>query len=256
MRLKDRVALVTGAGQGIGAATARKLSREGARTVLNDVILARAEEVAEGIRVEGGEAVAMFADVADQDAVGNMIAAIVAQFQRLDILVNNAGIVRYRLVAELSEADWTETMDVNLKGAFLCCRAAIPVMVHQRFGKIVNVSSVAAYGAVTPGSALYAASKAGLLGFTRTLAIELGAHNINVNAVAPGTIDSDMIAQSAAKIGMNPNDYRRRETSRVPIGRLGQPEDVANAICFLVSEEANFIHGEVIHVVGGPAGAR
>jgi 3-oxoacyl-[acyl-carrier protein] reductase len=232
------------------------LSQEGATTVLNDVILSGAEEVAEGIRSSGGEALPMQADVTDQEAVARMIRDIVARFRRLDVLVNNAGIVRYHPIAELSETEWAQIMDVNLKGAFFCCRAAIPVMVNQHFGKIVNVSSVAAYGAVTPGSVPYAVSKAGLLGFTRTLANELGTHNINVNAVAPGTIDSDMMAPGAALLRMSIDEYRRREASRVCIGRLGQPEDVANVICFLVSEEASFVHGEVINVAGGPAGPR
>jgi 3-oxoacyl-[acyl-carrier protein] reductase len=252
VRLASRVAIITGAGRGIGATTARKLANEGALVAIVDLDSDKATRVAADLRRDGFEAVALFADVTNKTSVQRMVSDTVDRFARVDILVNNAGIVQNRPLVEMTEQEWSSVIDVSLKGSFLCCQAVAPHMIRQRFGKIVNLSSVSAYGAVTPGQANYASAKAGLLGQTRTLAMELGPYNINVNAVAPGFIESEMTRLTARLQGLDFDEFKASRAAGIPLRRVGSPEDVANAICFLVSEEASYIHGEVINVAGGP----
>jgi 3-oxoacyl-[acyl-carrier protein] reductase len=252
LNLAGQVAIVTGAGRGIGAATATRLSEEGAAVALVDIDPAGTAALADVLRANGGAVLAVHADVSSRADVAGMAEAALERFGRLDILINNAGIVRYRATVEMSDEEWDEILDVNLKGAFQCVRAVAPHMMRQRSGKIVNVSSVTAYGAVTPGQLHYAASKAGILGLTRTLALELGPYNINVNAVAPGAIVTEMTRQAATSVGQTFDDFVAQHSPAVPLRRLGRPEDVAGVINFLVSKDAAFVHGEVIHVAGGP----
>jgi 3-oxoacyl-[acyl-carrier protein] reductase len=250
--LAGQVAIVTGAGRGIGAATATRLASDGAAVVLVDVAPDGIESLGAALRGEGRDVLTVHADVSKAADVAGMVAAVVERFGRVDILINNAGIVRYRPTVEMTDDEWDEMLDINLKGAFLCVRSAAPHMMRRRAGKIVNISSVTAYGAITPGQLHYAASKAGLLGLTRTLALELGPYNINVNAVAPGAIVTEMTRQAAASVGQSFDDFVAQRSPAVALRRLGRPEDVAAVISFLVSNDAAFVHGEVIHVAGGP----
>jgi len=245
MSRPDRpIALVTGAAQGIGEAIARRLAADGAHVVLADLnpealALARAEIArAVGEDRTSGEVV----DVADSAQVRDALARVEARHGRLDVLVNNAGIIRDNWVDRLSDDDWNSVLAVNLTGAFHCCRAAAPGMRTRGYGRIVNIASRAWLG--NPGQANYAASKAGLVGLTRALALELARFGVTVNAVAPGLIDTPMVR------GLHP-DVRERLLAAQPSGRMGTPDDVAAAVAFLASPEAGFISGQVLHVCGG-----
>lgn len=248
-RLQGRVAVVTGGGRGIGAATAKRLARDGAKVGVLDLKEEACQEVLEQIRAEGGEAIALGCNVADGQQVEQAVDAVVSHFGRLDILVNNAGVLRDNLLFRMSEDDWDTVMNVHLKGSFLASRAAQKHMVNQRYGKIVNTSSTSALG--NRGQANYSAAKAGLQGFTKTLAIELGPFNINVNAVAPGFIATDMTRATAERIGVDFEENKRLASERIPLRRVGQPEDVANVVAFLVSDEASYVSGQIIYVNGG-----
>lgn len=248
-RLQDRVAVVTGAARGIGAATAMRLAQDGAKVGVLDLNEEACQEVVQRIRESGGEAVAVACNVADGQQVEEAINTVVSQFGRLDILVNNAGVLRDNLLFKMSEDDWDTVMNVHLKGSFLASRAAQKHMVNQKYGKIVNTSSTSALG--NRGQANYSAAKAGLQGFTKTLAIELGPFNINVNAVAPGFIATDMTKATAERVGIDFEENKRLASERIPLRRVGQPEDVANVIAFLVSDEASYVSGQVIYVNGG-----
>jgi 3-oxoacyl-[acyl-carrier protein] reductase len=249
MSLNGQVAVITGAAQGIGAATARLLAARGASVALVDVALMAAEHVAAEI---GARAIAIKTDLASKVEVQAMVERIVAEWGRVDILVNNAGVVRNRPVVEMSEEEWSYVLDVNLRGSFFCIQAVAPHMIRQRYGKIVNFSSGSAYGAVTPGQASYSAAKAGIQGLTRTLAMELGPDNININAVVPGFIETEMTRRTAEEQGLDYEAVRAQRVALIPLRRAGQPEDVANVVGFLVSDEASYVHGELIHVYGGP----
>ena len=240
--LSGRVALVTGASRGIGRAVALRLAGAGASVVAG----ARAEHaagVAGEVRAAGGAATHVSLDVTDADSVRSAVQAAVAGFGRIDILVNNAGIVSDQLTVRMKPAEWDAVLATNLTGAFTCCQAALRPMLRQRSGRIVNVGSVVGQSG-NPGQANYAATKAGLTGFTKSLAREVAARGITVNVVAPGMIDTDMIA------GL---DGRAREAmaGQIPQGRLGTPDDVAAAVCFLASDEASYITGQVLGVNGG-----
>jgi len=251
-RLDGRVAFVTGAGRGIGAATALRLAEEGARVALADLDLAGCEQVAAEINKPGSEAIALECNVADAAMVQSAIDTTAGRFGRLDILVNNAGVTRDNLLFKMSDDEWETVMNVHLKGAFLCSRAAQKYMVEQKYGRIVSLSSTSALG--NRGQVNYSAAKAGLQGFTRTLAIELGQFGITANAVAPGFIDTEMTRATARRQGLDPDQVIAQASKTIPVRRVGQPRDIANVICFLCSDEASYVSGQIIYVAGGPRG--
>ena len=245
MRFKDRVALITGGGRGIGAATAQRFAEEGARVVVSDMDIAPAEEVAKPLK---GLAVAC--DVTNRESVEAMVGRATSELGRLDILVCCAGILRDNLLFKMTDDDWDSVIDTHLKGTFLSARAAQKPMVQQKYGKMVFLSSTSALG--NRGQTNYSAAKAGLQGMARTLAIELGPFNVNVNAVAPGFIETRMTRATAERLGVDFEAFKVGAASQIPLRRVGQPEDIANAIAFLCSEESSFISGQTIYVRGGP----
>lgn len=251
-RLDGRVAFVTGAGRGIGAATALRLAEEGARVALADLDTSGCEGVAAEIRKLGSEALVCECNVADGARVQEVVDQTAAQFGRLDILVNNAGVLRDNLLFKMTDEDWETVMNVHLRGAFNCSRAAQKYMVQQKYGRIVSLSSTSALG--NRGQSNYSTAKAGLQGLTRTLSIELGQFGITANAVAPGFIDTEMTRSTARRQGFDPDAVIANASKTIPVRRVGQPRDVANVICFLVSEEAGFVSGQIIYVAGGPRG--
>ena len=242
MRLKDKVALITGGGSGIGAAVARRFAQEGAKIAIGDVDVEGAEKVASEIKDAGGEALICKADVRKRDEVEAMVDHILREYGRLDILINNAGVTRDSLCARMSEEDWNFVVDVNLKGTFLCSKAAFRPMRKQRYGKIVNTASVAVRGNV--GQVNYSASKAGIIGLTRTLALEFARAGICVNCIAPGFIETPMTEGLPEKV-------KEEALKRIPLGRLGKPEEVANLHLFLASPESDYITGQVFFIDGG-----
>src|SRR5712691_8534162 len=251
-RLEGRVAFITGAGRGIGAATALRMAEEGARVALADVDAEGCKQVAAELERVGAEGLVVPCNVTDSAMVQDAVDKTAARFGRLDILVNNAGVVRDNLLFKMSEEDWDTVMGVHLKGAFLCSRAAQKYMVDQKYGRIVSLSSTSALG--NRGQANYSTAKAGLQGLTRTLSIELGPFGITVNAVAPGFIDTEMTRTTARRMGFDPDERIAEAVKIIPVRRVGQPRDVANVICFLSSDEAGFVSGQVIYVAGGPRG--
>ena len=251
-RLEGRVAFITGAGRGIGAATALRMAEEGARVALADIDTEGCQQVTGEIGRLGSEGLVIPCNVTDSNMVQNAVDQAASHFGQLDILVNNAGVLRDNLLFKMSEEDWDTVLNVHLKGAFLCSRAAQKYMVHQKYGRIVSLSSSSALG--NRGQANYSSAKAGLQGFTRTLAIELGQFGITVNAVAPGFIDTEMTRHTARRQGHNPDEVIAHAAKTIPVRRVGQPRDVANVICFLSSEEAGFVSGQIIYVAGGPRG--
>lgn len=251
-RLDGRVAFLTGAGRGIGAGTAAKLASEGATVVVTDMDAGPAEETSSAIRAAGGKALAIPVNVTDRDQVEAAAARAAEEFGKLDILVAVAGITRDNLLFKMSDEDWDGVITTHLKGSFIAARATQKYMVQQRYGKMVFISSTSALG--NRGQANYSTAKAGLQGLTRTLAIELGPFNINVNAVAPGFIETRMTQQTAERLGADWEQFKKDAASRTPLRRTGTPEDVANVIAFLVSDESSFVSGQVIYVAGGPRG--
>ena len=249
-RLKGRVAMITGAGRGIGFAAARRFAREGAQVCLTDIDEKGIRRAEESLRGEGLEVFGLRVDVTDRAQVESAVEEIVRRCGRLDILVNNAGVIRDNLLFKMTDEDWQTVMDVHLKGAFYCSRAAQKVMVEQKYGRIINISSTSALG--NRGQANYSAAKAGLQGFTKTLAIELGKFGITVNAVAPGFIETEMTRATAERIGISFEQFVEEVKKQIPVGRIGQPEDVAAALLFFASEEASYVNGQVLYVAGGP----
>ncbi|HEX9364665.1 MAG TPA: 3-oxoacyl-ACP reductase FabG [Candidatus Dormibacteraeota bacterium] len=245
MRFTDRVALITGAGRGIGAATAELFAREGARVVVSDMDTGPAEEVAKPIK-----GLAIACDVTQPEQVESMVGRAVSEFGRLDILVCCAGIIRDNLLFKMTDDDWDAVIDTHLKGTFLCARAAQKPMVEQKYGKMVFLSSTSALG--NRGQANYSAAKAGLQGMARTLAIELGQFNINVNAVAPGFVETRMTRATAERMGVDFETFKIGAASQIPLRRIGQPEDIATVIAFLCSDESSFVSGQTVYVRGGP----
>lgn len=243
MELSDKVALVTGGAQGIGKAIALLLARHGADLVISDINLEKAQETANEIQGMGRKSLAIRTNVADLQDVERMIETIVGQFGRIDILVNNAGITRDRLILRMTEEDWDAVLDVNLKGTFNCTKAVIRHMSKQKSGKIVNIASVSGEMG-NPGQANYSASKAGVIGLTKTIAREFAARGINVNAIAPGYIQTPMTDAI-------PEKAKEALKQMIPMERLGYPEDVAQAVFFLVSENSSYITGQILNVNGG-----
>jgi 3-oxoacyl-[acyl-carrier protein] reductase len=244
--LEGRVALVTGSSRGIGEAIALRLAQEGAKVAVNyHTGEEAAARVVEAIAASGGDAVSIGADVSREDQVNTLVKRVLEHWQKLDILVNNAGITRDRLLLRMSSQDWDEVLNVNLRGAYMCTRAALPHMVRRRHGRIVNVSSVVGLSG-NPGQANYAASKAGLIGLTKAVAREVASRNITVNAVAPGYIVTDMVQNL-------PEEVQKSVLEHIPLARFGAPEDVASAVAFLCSDGAGYITGQVIGIDGGLA---
>jgi 3-oxoacyl-[acyl-carrier protein] reductase len=245
MKFKDRVALVTGGGRGIGAATAAVLAGEGARVVVSDMDVAPAREVAGPIN-----GLAIACDVTDRGQVDAMVERTVKELGRLDVLVACAGITRDNLLFKMTDEDWDAVIDTHLKGTFLCARAAQKHMVEQKYGKMVFLSSTSALG--NRGQTNYSTAKAGLQGMARTLAIELGPFNINVNAVAPGFVETRMTRATAERMGIDYEAFKLGAASQIPLRRVGMPDDIATVIAFLCSDESSFVSGQTIYVRGGP----
>lgn len=241
--------MVTGAARGIGAATAGRLARSGANVAVVDLEEKDCQETVDAVHGEGGTAIGIGCDVTQQDQVEGAVDRTVRELGALDILVNNAGVLRDNLLFKMSDEDWDTVMDTHLKGNFLCTRAAQRHMVERRYGKIVNLSSASAQG--NRGQANYSTVKAGLQGMTRTLAIELGPFNINVNAVAPGFVETAMTQATAQRVGMKFDDFKKAATEQIPLRRTGVPEDIANVIAFLASDEASYVSGQILYVDGG-----
>ncbi|WP_062306507.1 beta-ketoacyl-ACP reductase [Alicyclobacillus sendaiensis] len=247
-KLEGQVAIVTGAARGIGAATAKRLAADGAKVAVFDIKEELTKDTVEAIRQAGGEAIGVGCDVTKADDVERAIESVVQKWGRLDILVNNAGVIRDNLLFKMSEDDWDTVMNVHLKGAFLCSRAAQKYMVQQKSGKIINLSSTSALG--NRGQANYSAAKAGIQGFTRTLAIELGPFGIRVNAVAPGFIETDMTRATAERIGVDYEAFKQAASQQIALRRTGKPEDVANVIAFFASDDSAYVSGQVLYIDG------
>lgn len=252
MRLLDKVALVTGAGRGIGKAIALRFSDEGAKVVINDIEPAYAESISERLKQLGREAMAIKADVCAWPEVKSMFEQAVREFGRIDVLVSNAGIRKDVVFPEMSEEEWDSVIAVQLKGSFNCARAAQKYMVRQEYGKIVTISSPVPAALGKQGQVNYSAANAGLEGFTKSLALELGPYNINVNCIAPDFVDTEMTRRAARGEGMYLDDLKRFAIAEIPLRRLGTPGDVANVALFLASDESSFISGQTICVRGGP----
>lgn len=252
MRLQEKVSVVTGAGRGIGKAIALRFSDEGAKVVVNDIDLSYAESVAGKLKEMGREALAVKADVSKAQEVERMFQHAVKQFGRVDILVNNAGIRRDISFYKMSQDEWDSVIAVQLKGSFNCAQVAQKYMVKQGYGKIVNLSSPIPTSLGEHSQTSYASASAAIQGFTTALALELGRYNINVNCVAPDFIDTEMTRNTARREGMYLDDFKRFAAARIPLRRIGTPEDVANVVLFLVCDESSFISGQVIYVRGGP----
>jgi 3-oxoacyl-[acyl-carrier protein] reductase len=246
----QRVAIVTGAARGIGAATARRLAADGMAVAVLDLDEAACAGTVKEVENAGGRALAVGADVSKSDQVEAAVNRVAADLGAPSVLVNNAGVLRDNLLFKMTDDDWDTVLNVHLRGAFLMSRAAQKHMVEQKYGRIINLSSSSALG--NRGQANYSAAKSGMQGFTKTLAIELGPFGITSNAVAPGFIETDMTAATAARVKMSFDDFKNAAASQIPVRRVGQTDDVAHTISFLASEGAGFVSGQVIYVAGGP----
>lgn len=250
MRFKDRVAVITGGGRGIGAATARRLAEDGAAVVIADLDAGPAAEVAAEIEKGGGRARAVACNVTQRASVEALFNSAVEQFAQVDILVACAGIIRDNLVHKMTDDDWDGVIDTHLKGTFLCAQAAQAVMTPRNYGKMVFLSSISALG--NRGQVNYSTAKAGLQGMARTLSLELGRFNINVNTVAPGFVDTRMTMQTAERMGVDYDSFKTAVASQTPLQRVGTPEDIAAVIAFLCSDDAGYVSGQTLYVRGGP----
>jgi 3-oxoacyl-[acyl-carrier protein] reductase len=246
----QRVAVVTGGARGIGAGTAKRLAADGLAVAVLDLKEGDCGATVDAITSAGGRALAAGADVSDADQVQAAVDKIATELGPPAVLINNAGVIRDNMLYKMTLDDWDTVLGIHLRGSFLMSKACQKYMVDQRFGRVVNLSSSSALG--NRGQANYSAAKAGLQGFTKTLAIELGQFGITANAVAPGFIATDMTAATAARIGVDFEDFKKAAAASIPVRRVGTPDDVAHVISFLVSEGAGFVSGQVIYVAGGP----
>ncbi|MFG3298054.1 3-oxoacyl-ACP reductase FabG [Micromonospora chersina] len=245
-----RTAVVTGAARGIGAGVARRLARDGFAVAVVDLDEAAGQPLVDEIEAAGGRALAVGADVADEQAVRAAVDRIAGELGEPTVLVNNAGITRDNLLFKMTADDWDAVVNVHLRGSFLMTRAVQGYMTGAGWGRIVNLSSTSALG--NRGQANYAAAKAGLQGFTKTLALELGKFGVTANAIAPGFIETEMTAATAARLGVPFEEFKRGAAAQIPVARTGTPEDIAHAVSFFVSEGAGFVNGQVLYVAGGP----
>ncbi len=248
----DRVAIVTGAARGIGAAVARRLATDGFAVAVLDLDEAACAETVDSITSTDGQALAVGVDVADAAAVDRAVGRVAAELGPPTVLVNNAGITRDNLLFKMTEDDWDSVIRVHLRGAFLMSKAAQAYMTTAGWGRIVNLSSTSALG--NRGQANYAAAKAGMQGLTKTLAIELGKFGVTANAIAPGFIVTEMTRITAERMGVSFEDFQEARAKETPVPRVGQPDDIAHAVSFFVSEGASFVSGQVLYVAGGPRG--
>jgi 3-oxoacyl-[acyl-carrier protein] reductase len=248
----QRVAIVTGAARGIGEATAKRLAADGMAIAAIDLVEDGLATTVEAVTAAGGRALGVPADITRTDDVEAAVERVAAELGAPTVLVNNAGILRDNLIFKMTDDDWDDVFAVHLRGAFLMSRAVQRHQVAAKWGRIVNLSSTSALG--NRGQANYAAAKAGLQGFTKTLAIELGRYNITVNAVAPGFIATEMLRQTAARMRISFDQFLDGAAREIPVGRIGEPEDIANAVSFFCSEASSFVSGQVLYVAGGPKG--
>ncbi|HEU5032916.1 MAG TPA: glucose 1-dehydrogenase [Spirillospora sp.] len=247
--LDGRVALVTGAARGIGAEIARTYARAGARVGVLDLKEDLTDATVSGIRDAGGQAVGLGADVSDAEQVDRAVRRLADEFGGLDIVVNNAGVTRDNLLFKMTEDDWDTVVAVHMRGVFLVTRAAQRIMVERRYGRVINISSTSALG--NRGQANYSAAKAGIQGFTRTTAIELGPFGITVNSIGPGYVDTEMTRATAERLGVAVDQRLAEVAATLPMRRVGRPADIANAALFLASEDSGFVTGQVLYVDGG-----
>ena len=245
-----RVAIVTGGARGIGAATAQRLAQDGFAVAVLDLDEAASQNTVDAIKAAGGQGLAVGADVSDAEQVQAAVDRIASELGAPVVLVNNAGVLRDNMLFKMSDSDWDIVMNVHLRGAFLMSRAAQKHMIEAKWGRIVNLSSTSALG--NRGQANYSTAKAGLQGFTKTLAIELGKFGVTSNAIAPGFIETEMTKATADRMGIPFEDFIKGAASQIPVARTGKPEDIAHLVSFFVSEGAGFISGQVVYAAGGP----
>ncbi|MFV9428559.1 3-oxoacyl-ACP reductase FabG [Rhodococcus rhodochrous] len=250
MSTQPRTALVTGAARGIGAAVAKRLAGDGYQVAVLDLDESACKDTVSAIESAGGKALAVGADVSDEKSVAAAVEKVATELGEPTVLINNAGITRDNLLFKMTVEDWDAVMNVHLRGAFLMTRAVQSYMVDAKFGRIVNLSSTSALG--NRGQVNYSAAKAGMQGFTKTLAIELGKFGVTANAIAPGFIATEMTAATAERLGLSFDDFKSNIASNIPVGRIGEVDDIAHTASFLASEGAGFVSGQVIYVAGGP----
>jgi 3-oxoacyl-[acyl-carrier protein] reductase len=249
-RFTGKVAFVTGGSRGIGKGIVELFAQEGAKVALIDLSEEALSQTTNELREKGYQVYSKVANVVDTEQVEDAVKEVYEAYGSVDILVNNAGVIRDNMLFKMSDSDWQTVMDVHLKGSFNAARAAQKYMVENKYGRIINISSTSALG--NRGQANYSAAKAGLQGFTKTLAIELGRYGITANSVAPGFIETEMTMETAARIGIPFEQLIQASVSQIPVGRTGKPADIANAVAFFADEKSSFVSGQVLYVAGGP----